>query len=63
MGSKVSIQSCVSDQYVLTKEVGSSPDLPLPHHLVGLVVKVFASRAADPGFDSCLCCEDLSLSD
>ena len=30
------------------------------YHLVGLVVKVSASRAADPGFDSCLSCGDFS---
>ena len=29
-------------------------EYPKTHHLVGVVVKVSALRAADPGFDSCL---------
>ena len=33
---------------------------PLPHRLVGLVVKASASRAEGPGFDSCLRCGDFS---
>ena len=31
-----------------------SNSLSLFHHLVGLVVKMSASRAEDPGFESCL---------
>ena len=32
----------------------TNKDSPSPDHLVGLVVKASASRAEDPGFESCL---------